>query len=299
MRIVGFLLVVITFFFVNCEFENEFEFDSDCYHSEEASPLVLLPDGSFVMGTNRTDGIDLLNGHLDEPFEDEHPQHAVQVSSFWLEKTEVSNVQYRACVHAGACEDPHTPTVLYAPDYYTNSQFDNYPVVNVTWNMADDYCTWRNRRLPTEAEWEKAARGDLDERIYPWGWQEPLCSMANVSIIRWLGNDDGEREAVENCHGFPVPVASYTDFSSPYGLLNMTGNVEEWVADYYSADYYNSDIWPGNGDDPAGPDVGEEQVVRGGSFSSSALFARITYRDRKPLEYYSATVGFRCATDGN
>jgi formylglycine-generating enzyme required for sulfatase activity len=249
------------------------------------------------MGSDRGDLIDLIDGHADEPFEDEHPEHDVYLDAFEIEQTEVSNAQYRTCVAAGACADPIAPDIIGSAAYYTEPAFDDFPVVNVTWQMASDYCAWRGRRLPTEAEWEKAARGPNDDRIYPWGWLDPTCDMANLSVLT-AASDDDVGETVETCHEFPTPVEYYANSESPFGLLNVTGNAAEWVADYYAADYYDGQVWPDNADNPAGPPEGESRVVRGGGYLSSALFARVSFREHKPEDYYDVTIGFRCASGG-
>lgn len=298
LTLIAILLVLLLGIFA-CEEDNDFDFASDRYGSAEASELVLVKAGEFTMGSDYSPGIDLLDGVIDEPFYDEHPEHVVQVRAFFIEKTEVSNAQYRACVDASACDDPYTRNVPGIDDYYTKAEYDDYPVVNVTWQMAADYCAWRGRRLPTEAEWEKAARGSADDRIYPWGWQEPTCEMANISIPREQTDALGESVLVETCYYRTTPVGAYRYSESPWGLRNMTGNVAEWVADVYADDYYNAALWPDNDVNPQGPAEGDERAVRGGGYTSTALLARTSYRDHKPVDHYDATIGFRCVEDAN
>ena len=273
-----------------CGSPEEKNFEQSQYHAAPPTELVFVEAGSFTMGSDYHPGLDIGTGDVDEPFSDEHPEYLVQLNAYSIEKTEVSNVQYRACVHDGACVDPHNAGNLGISDYYTAAAFEDYPVANVTRLMARDYCEWRGRRLPTEAEWEKAARGTADDRTYPWGWAEPTCGLANISII--LMRDD---EWQETCSGFPVPTGAYASSASPFGIRGMTGNVAEWVSDYYAADYYQA---AGSGDNPQGPSSGDQRVVRGGGFTSTALFARVSYRDHRAPEYYDPTVGFRCAKDG-
>ncbi len=276
------------------EIENE-EFNSDRYGDVEASLLLSVAAGDFTMGSDYSDLIDLIDGTVDEGFADEQPERSVYVSSFEIEQTEVTNAQYRACVGAGACVDPKEININGSADYYTRADYDNYPMVNVTWQMAADYCAWRGRRLPTEAEWEKAARGAADDRIFPWGWLEPNCEMANLSVQAAVENEEGDYDIVETCHQFPVLVSYYAASASPFGLLNVTGNVAEWVADYYAADYYDRDVWPDNANDPTGPEEGTERVIRGGGYTSGAIFGRVSYRDHHTPDFYDEATGFRCA----
>ena len=299
-KIVVWISILFALFVVGgCTLDENHRFHSDRYGAADPSDLLPVAAGDFTMGSEASDIIDLLNGQSDEPFTDEHPQHTVSLDAFTMEKTEVSNKQYRACVAAGKCKDPLVTETGDSADYYTNSSFDAFPVLNVTWRMAVDYCTWRGRRLPTEAEWEKAARGDADDRRFPWGWAEPTCDMADVSVLEAVKQTDGSIDIVETCHQFPVPVTFYASSVSPFGLLNATGNVAEWVSDFYAADYYDATKWPGNNHNPSGPERGDDRVVRGGGYTSSAILARVSYRDHKPEDYFDETIGFRCARDGD
>jgi len=160
--------------------------------------------------------------------------------------------------------------------YYNNSKYDNYPVVYINWQEAVQYCTWVNRRLPTEAEWEKAARG-TDGRSYPWGNEEPNSKLANY----------------QDNIGTPLPVDRYPLGASPYGVLNMAGNVREWLADWYNGSTYQED----HSVNPLGPETGIERSMRGGHFSDT--MRRITTYNRFKHEPESAGLGrgFRCAAD--
>ena len=198
---------------------------------------------------------------------DEQPVHTVTLDDFWIYRTEVSNKQYARCVADDKCRES-----AYADD--ANYNGDNYPVVAVSWNDASSYCEWAGARLPTEAEWEYAARGE-DGRIYPWGNDAPTC----------------ERVQFSECSGRTIPVGSLLDGASWCGALNMAGNVWEWTADwkggYSSASQTN----------PTGPASGTRKVSRGGSFNNLGYFVRAAYRysDMPSSRYY--LLGFRCAGD--
>lgn len=230
--------------------------------------LVYVPAGTFTMGSN--------NG--DRP--DETPEHQVYLDAFWLDRTEVTVQMYSLCVEAGQCREPINKWSFTRLNYYSNVEFDNFPVIYVDWSMAKTYCEWVDRRLPTEAEWEKAARG-TDGRIYPWR-EEISCSLSNF----WDG--------YEGCIGDTTEVGSYLDGASMYGALDMAGNVWEYVNDWYSETYYsNSPTY-----NPLGPEIGQYRVVRGGSWDDGDDVVRASFRSYAPMGGdYSATYnqGFRCA----
>ena len=198
--------------------------------------MVYVPAGEFLMGSLPDTGNS-----------SERPQHVVYLDSYWIDRTEVTNAQYRLCVNAGICS---------APGCWKEKDFsdDDQPVVCVDWVQAHTYCQWAGVRLPTEAEWEKAARG-LDGRTYPWGEQPPSCLYAVM-------NEGGKGCGAEK----PWPVGSKLKGASPYGALDMAGNVWEWVADWYAADYYQDSPVR----NPAGPSSGLDKVLRGGSWSGEA-----------------------------
>jgi formylglycine-generating enzyme required for sulfatase activity len=186
--------------------------------------MVHIPAGEFLMGSDET------------PFAYERPQHIIFLDEYWIDRTEVSNAQYRLCVEAGSCAEPQS----WADPNFSS---DNQPAI-VTWEGAHQYCQWVDGRLPTEAEWEKAARG-TDGRMWPWGNEfEP--NRANLS-------DDADG------YGFTAPVGSFPGDASPYGLLDVAGNAAEWVADWYDAEYYAHS--PAR--NPTGPGGGDEKIHRG------------------------------------
>jgi formylglycine-generating enzyme required for sulfatase activity len=217
--------------------------------------MVLIPAGSFLMGI---DGNDL----------DQRPQHEVYLDAYWMDLTEVTNAQYLACVDDGGCKPPGEA------QYYRDQSLRDHPVAYVTWFDARDFCQWAGKRLPTEAEWEKAARG-TDGRIFPWGDTPANDRLANYN---------------DNVHK-STPVGSYPVGVSPYGLQDMAGNVWEWVNDWYLIDYYRTSVR----ENPAGPDTGDRKVLRGGSwFSLVDIVLRTHIRKKRAPEIRDYGTGFRC-----
>jgi serine/threonine-protein kinase len=223
--------------------------------------MVYVPAGEFKMGSMEGDP-------------NEQPVHTVALDGFWIDRTEVSNGQYQRCVEAGGCQPPFDRTSETRDEYYGNSAYDDYPVINVSWHRARTYCEWVGGRLPTEAEWEYAARGP-DNLVYPWGGSPSTDTLANCC---GYGGDT-------------TRVGSYPDGASWCGTLDMAGNVWEWVADWYG-DYPSE-----RQVSPAGPSSGQSRVLRGGSWNDGQNLARCASRHRKhPADWY-ISVGFRCARD--
>jgi eukaryotic-like serine/threonine-protein kinase len=222
---------------------------------------VYVPAGDFNMGSNAGTA-------------DEQPVHTVFLDAFWIDRTEITNRMYNLCVKAGECGRPYTPGSNTHNYYYDNPQYANYPVVDLRWTSAEKYCAWAGMRLPTEAEWEKAARG-TDERTYPWGNANPNNSLLNFN------NPTGDTEI----------VGKFVNGASPYGALDMAGNVMEWVADWYDAGYYavSPDM------NPKGPADGQNKVLRGGSWFSDLYSVRSADRAYNIPSYRNLVVGFRCA----
>jgi len=222
----------------------------------DGAEMVYVSAGEFLMGSEKL-----------MAKRNEGPEHTVYLDAFYIDKYEVTNAQYRKCGEAGACNTPSDTT------YYDNADYAQHPVVYVNWYQAEAYCQWASKRLPTEAEWEKAARG-TDGRTYPWG-EGIDCDHAQYS----------------QCGGRTVPVGSKPKGASPYGALDMAGNVWEWVADWYDSDYYSQS--PGR--NPLGPDSGESRVMRGGPRGGDPGVVRITDRYRDAPYSQNIGVGFRCA----
>jgi formylglycine-generating enzyme required for sulfatase activity len=218
---------------------------------------VYVPAGNFTMGSDDRDD------------RKSNPPHLVHLNAFWVDQTEVSRGMYNVCVRAGACpsipehRDPHVDDPAYS----------NYPVIYIKWQYAQRYCAWAGRKLPTEAEWEKAARG-TDGRLFPWGDSQPTLSLANYN------NNIGEL----------MPVDRYPLGASPYGALNMAGNAREWTLDWYAPFYYRTS--PDT--NPTGPETGETKSLRGGSFLDDERQLRVFNRFQHEPGSPGNNRGFRC-----
>jgi formylglycine-generating enzyme required for sulfatase activity/uncharacterized caspase-like protein len=238
---------------------------------------VYIPEGPFLMGSTEGD-IDKVTADCANCerswFEDELPQHMVFLDSYWIDRTEVTNAMYARCLAERRCSEPSSNASLERTYYFYNSVYANYPVVFVSWYDAQDYCEWVGGRLPTEAEWEKAARG-TEGQMYPWGNDNPSCNLAN---------DYG------HCVGDTVMVGSYPGGASPYGVLDMTGNVWEWVSDWYDNSYYQNS--PAN--NPRGPTRGFLRVMRGCSCSWFYDDVTVAFRNAASPGESGSDVGFRC-----
>ncbi|MCI0553422.1 MAG: formylglycine-generating enzyme family protein [Anaerolineae bacterium] len=219
---------------------------------------VFVPDGYFIIGSAMDDP------HADE---DEKPSHKVFLDSFWIDRTEVTNTMYLHCMSTKACTPPARSI------YYTKPEYANHPAIGISWVQAQEYCKWAERRLPTEAEWEKAARG-TDSRIYPWGNTIPETELSN------FGHQINET----------VPVGMYPEGASPYGALDMAGNAWEWVADGYQPDFYSRSPQ----ENPLSDSPVNRRVLRGGNWDSNAEGIRVTNRFWA-FPGRNDTDGFRCA----
>jgi eukaryotic-like serine/threonine-protein kinase len=255
--------------------------------------LVYVPEGDFRMGSTAEQAASfvaqcvaggLSQSNCDTWGKNEQPQHTVWLDAFWIDRTEVTNGQFAQCEAAGNCKHDRFLTQSETRgSYYGNAQYANFPVVSVDWKTAKTYCEWAGRRLPTEAEWEKAARG-TDGRAYPWG-EMIDCSKANYA----------GKEAGKGCVGDTTEAGSYPSGASPYGALDMAGNVNEWVADWFGESYYSSS--PAR--NPPGPKSDEISRpafgIRGGSYNFLDVGVRSALRNGLDYLFMSPIVGFRCA----
>ncbi|MFQ5921840.1 MAG: bifunctional serine/threonine-protein kinase/formylglycine-generating enzyme family protein [Anaerolineales bacterium] len=237
--------------------------------------MQFIPAGDFSMGANPADPDASAN---------EKPQHDVFLDAYWIDQTEVTNRMYRLCMNAGACAPPQRRTEFDNPD------LSDHPIVWVIWRDAEQYCEWGGRRLPTEAEWEKAARG-IGDRAFPWGSAAIAGHRLNFAD-RNLGEPWAD-QTVDDGHEYTAPVGSYPAGASPFDVLDMAGNVWEWVRDWYDPQYYLDSV----SENPAGPGSSPtgSHPVRGGSFLGDARNVRATYRYGYSPETAAADLGFRCA----
>lgn len=273
------------------------------------SDLIEVSGGSFQMGTTIQESAEAVRECTDvfggactlAMAEDAAPPRAVQLSPYSIERTEVTYEQYIAFLnvlgprsHLNGCfgqpclatrNESDTSNVIFdSQTYDVNDIINNLPVVNVTWYGASAYCEALGRRLPTEAEWEFAARG-TDGRVYPWGNGPFDTTLAKTN--RPISDNPLDVGA--------VPVGSYPAGASPFGALDMAGNVGEWIADWYGATYYSQP--DATGLDPSGPLGGTERVIRGGSWDAVPFFARSVHRQSAVPNEAQPWLGFRCATD--
>jgi len=225
---------------------------------QDGMVMIYIPAGTFQMGTNSGDP-------------EERSVHTVTLDAFWIDRTEVTNAMYALCVAEGQCTPPSSSGSFTRVSYYGNPTFDDYPVLAVNWFQANAYCNWASRQLPTEAQWEYAARGGIAGATYPWG-EGIDCSRANYS----------------GCVGETTEVGSYSP--NGYGLYDMAGNVWEWVVDYFSDSYSSASVT-----NPTGPTSGGYRVIRGGTWDDDANSLRVTNRYGVTPERQNASIGFRCA----
>lgn len=247
-----------------------------------APPMVYVPAGEFVMGSPDSAGDS-----------DEHPRHTVFLDGFWIDKYEVTNDQYAKFLSSGNAH--HFNPDMQIRDvgdgaFLPADGYEYFPVVHVTYDNARAYASWRGQSLPTEAQWEKAARG-TDERVYPWG-----TTIESNHANFWNNGDPSETRKIQLTpvgffNGDNVNGYLTKDSQSPYGAYDMAGNVREWCLDWYDADYYNTSTT----NNPSGPGNGTHRVTRGGSFTDDPYYLRTAARSpRLPVER-SGDVGFRCA----
>lgn len=223
----------------------------------DGSTLVYVPSGAFTMGMGSGDA----------------PIKTFTLDGYWITQTKITNRMYVQCVTSGNCAPPAQEV---GTPVYTNPDYADYPVVGVTWDMAANYCQWIQGQLPSEAQWEKAARGS-GGNAYPWGNVKPSCSLANLA----------------GCLGHTSAVDSLPNGKSPFGLLDMVGNTFEWVNDYYSDSYYVT----APSSNPTGPTSGDMRVTRGSSFETNPDQASAAIRHPAAHSITARDLGFRCVVN--
>jgi eukaryotic-like serine/threonine-protein kinase len=250
--------------------------------TKTGSRMILVPEGIFRMGTEEGEA-------------DERPSHLVRISPFFIDETEVTNGAYAQCVDAGACNPPSQPRATTYERYYGNPAFANYPVIFVDWFQARNFCDWRGGRLPSEAEWEKAAGFDPDQAIilrYPWG---EAFDGVKVNFCDANCSRPNNNPSFNDGYADTAPVGTYPDGRSPLGMYDMSGNVMEWVSDWYDRRFYvdSTDT------NPLGPPEGEFRALRGGSWLSAEEDLFVYVRSSFDPTVTRANLGFRCAMDGS
>jgi len=254
--------------------------------------MVLIPSGSFYMGSSGTD----------YPL-DEQPKHKVYLDAYYIDRYEISNANFVKFLNSIKPDEGINKTrwqwvvirndletdqrtewfpteIIYINGHYEVLKgFENYPVISVSWFAADAYCKWAGERLPTEAEWERAARGGLKGRDFPWGNQLPTLDSGIAFNKRWVDNS------------LPAPTVPVNTYPyNKFGIYGMAGNAAEWILDWYSPVYYQSSPRK----NPMGPSSGTRKVVRGGSWASPMMGIRVAVRYSYPPSALPAMVGFRC-----
>lgn len=246
------------------------------YYQLRLGEMLTIPAGTFQMGCDPEHN----DGFVCQDYE--LPLHTVYLDAYSINTTEVTNIQYAQCVATGGCTPPLNNSSALREFYYGNPEYADYPVTWVSWEQADAYCKWGGGHLPTEAQWEKAARGGNDTRAYPWGDQPPDCTLAN--FYDYFG-------AGYFCISGTTIAGGYPSGTSPYGALDMAGNLFEWVNDWYSTTYYDES--PGS--NPPGPAYGDVKVVRGGSYSENSYYLKVADRSWMYRNYAYPIYGIRCA----
>ncbi|MEQ8188319.1 MAG: bifunctional serine/threonine-protein kinase/formylglycine-generating enzyme family protein [Candidatus Eremiobacterota bacterium] len=238
-------------------------------HPADNSSMILIRKGYFFMGDNNSEA-------------NEYPEHKIFLDDYYIDKYPVTNIQYDTFIKNTSYESQGTWQKYYS------ERTEHHPVTNISWQDAKSYADWAGKRLPTEAEWEKAARG-TDRRKYPWGnkWDKNLCNNRDLDIRELIDN----MSDIVNGRG-TLRAGSFPGGASPYGVMDMAGQVIEWCSDWYDPHYYQYNIK----ENPAGPKSGREKVMRGGCwYSSNSMFCNCTHRDFFPPYDAHWFYGFRCA----
>lgn len=288
-------LLVTLIFFLTINYQRS------AISAEIPDDMALIPAGEFLMGSAAgTDGL-----------LDEQPQRRIYLGGFLIDRYEVTHEAYARFVATTGHRIPENtnPSSTLWINKIPLAGIEQHPVVNVSWDDAVAYCRWVGKRLPSEAEWEKAARG-TDERRYPWGhdWDVTKGNSASYWAGRtiefsgaaeweafWIKGDGARVAEEKGIRGevLTMPVGSFPQSLSPYGLYDMAGNVAEWVHDWYDPNYYRS----ASLSNPTGPERGAIKSMRGGSWLKPAMSLRTTDRDWGPMDGRPSGTGFRCAKD--
>lgn len=240
---------------------------------KDGAPMVVIPEGPFIMGSNDGAG-------------NERPEHKVYLEQYAIDKFEVTIGRYAKFLGAAK----HASPSAWDDDSVTAA--GDRPAVGLSWLDAEAYCKWAGKRLPTEAEWEKAARG-TDGRRYPWGHMQPFVDIANYNRGVWVSDAVTLAPVASGVQGMSVRHGTKEGGKSPYGLYQMAGNAAEWVADWYDREYYRKS--PER--NPKGPAEGDKRVIRGGSWNDPPSGIRTTVRVSAEPDFQDRTVGVRCAMD--
>lgn len=249
---------------------------------KDGGPMMLIPEGEFTMGTDDVGA----GWHQGSP--NEHPEHTVKLKSYYIDQFEVTIARYAKFLEA----TKHSAPPLWDEDAVTSA--GDRPVVGVDWGDAHAYCTWVGERLPTEAEWEKAARG-TDKRRFPWGDMQPFVDIANYNRGLWVSYPITLVPVTSGAEGMSIRHGLKDGGKSPYGLYHMAGNAAEWVADWYDREYYSK----APKENPTGPAEGEKKVLRGGSWGDPPRSIRVTARFSADPGFRDTSIGFRCAMDAS
>ncbi len=245
----------------------------DAVQGKDGAPMVLIPAGAFTMGSN-------------EGLPAERPEHVVTLDAYAIDRYEVSLRLYRRFLQEVQRDAPPTW------DDEAAETVGDRPAIGVSWADASAYCTWAGKRLPTEAEWEKGARG-TDGRRYPWGPMQPFVDIANYNRGVWVSEAVTLVNVTGGVEGMSVRHGLKEGGRSPYGLHHMAGNAAEWVGDWYDREYYAKS--PDK--NPTGPAKGEKKVIRGGSWSDLPVALRSSARVSAEPDFQDRAIGFRCAMD--
>ena len=236
--------------------------------ASDGMEMVYVPGGTFVLSERGKGG---------------EGAHTVTLHNYWIDQTEITNMQYYQCVEAGACRAP--TTCAWGEPTYKDASYKDHPVICITWQMANAYCEWAGGRFPTDAEWDYAARGP-ERSIYPWGdsFDAARLNFCDASCP----HTDSQYRDYNDGYGMTAPVGNYPDGVSWCGAMDMAGNVWEWVADWYGP--YGT----GAQENPAGPTTGNERLIRGGSWYDASDFNRADHRHPYDPQDYNHLIGFRC-----